>query len=409
MKKNHNEDYTINNGTTNSGRECVEIHFEKKPGAEIREALKASRFWWNGKRIAWCGFTTEEAARELLAGVGSVSSASEPKTQSAAKPEPSNAIRFYWNGLKLDGGALVKCYYSKNEDGTISIYADSYSGDLPRRFFEVKNDTDIYTDYFEKDSATVTSSHPLYKFVLHAANLATIHAARLTISTCEKRIAAGRDRYGYDAKHIETARAIIAKTEAEDTDPGQPTAADVAAVDQANTERENAKREAERLEELRERENFLALQCEARRVIREESEAHPVKDGEPVVVLEWSECPGIEDNTRLSSTAAENVLRALDEYQHATRDTARGCGWYWKTSFAIESGDTDENGEPVTYTGRYDIGDNDGGLVAHIRAIGEYSLRHDAFGHEKTATETRNAYIDMADWLAGYVETVAAD
>ena len=45
----------------------------------------------------------------------------------------------------------------------MSIYARDYA-DLPRDLFEVKNDSDSYTDYFENDRAYLTPAHPLYMY-----------------------------------------------------------------------------------------------------------------------------------------------------------------------------------------------------------------------------------------------------
>ena len=47
------------------------------------------------------------------------------------------------------------------------------------------------------------------------------------------------------------------------------------------------------------------------------------------------------------------------------KEAAKECG-YAKTSFVIHF--IDENGNADTYAGRYDLGDNDGGLVAHVES-----------------------------------------
>lgn len=62
--------YTITKETTKSGRECVAVRFNEKPAEEIRERLKAARFWWFGKGGSWCGFCTEDEAREILEETG---------------------------------------------------------------------------------------------------------------------------------------------------------------------------------------------------------------------------------------------------------------------------------------------------------------------------------------------------
>lgn len=45
-----------------------EIYFTEKPAEEVREALKALRFRWNGKKSCWYGFADEE---KITAAIGS--------------------------------------------------------------------------------------------------------------------------------------------------------------------------------------------------------------------------------------------------------------------------------------------------------------------------------------------------
>lgn len=72
--------------------------------------------------------------------------------------------KFMYNGIKIDG-VLHKGSYSGGSlrgypEGTITIYAN-------RRFpkmadFEIQNDTDTQTDYFDDDKIRVTPDHPAY-------------------------------------------------------------------------------------------------------------------------------------------------------------------------------------------------------------------------------------------------------
>lgn len=54
--------------TNNQQFNSIEIAFESKPTAEIREALKALRFRWHGQKKVWYGYATEEAARAAIEG-----------------------------------------------------------------------------------------------------------------------------------------------------------------------------------------------------------------------------------------------------------------------------------------------------------------------------------------------------
>ena len=81
----------------------------------------------------------------------------------------TESIRFFWNGIKVNGGKLIRCYYfTDSRSDSVTISARDYA-DLPRDKFTVKNETDPYTDYFDSDSATLTPAHPLYKYARAAA------------------------------------------------------------------------------------------------------------------------------------------------------------------------------------------------------------------------------------------------
>ena len=68
--------------------------------------------------------------------------------------------------------------------------------------------------------------------------------------------------------------------------------------------------------------------------------------------------------------AAEIVLSHYDRQTSQEQNRS-----YYKTEFLIEY--TGEDGQPCTYERRYDLGDNDGGLVAHVR-LSERSSRNTA-------------------------------
>ena len=69
--------YTI---TKNAQFNSLEIAFDGKPAEEIREALKALRFRWNGAKKVWYGYAEEAAAREAIEG-----KATEEKKPAAKK------------------------------------------------------------------------------------------------------------------------------------------------------------------------------------------------------------------------------------------------------------------------------------------------------------------------------------
>lgn len=60
-------EYTINR---NEAFKSLEISFDGKPSEAVRDALKALRFRWHGKRRVWYGYTDEETARAAIDNAG---------------------------------------------------------------------------------------------------------------------------------------------------------------------------------------------------------------------------------------------------------------------------------------------------------------------------------------------------
>jgi len=69
-------------------------------------------------------------------------------------------VKLLKKGLKVDG-KYYPCFYSSaknNKNGNATIYIKSYDS-LPfefNAFFQVENNTDVMTDYFEKDRIRVS-------------------------------------------------------------------------------------------------------------------------------------------------------------------------------------------------------------------------------------------------------------
>ena len=76
--------------------------------------------------------------------------------------------------------------------------------------------------------------------------------------------------------------------------------------------------------------------------------------------------------TNLSFALGNKLLGVLDEKQHREReDESKQVGWYHKTDFEISAV---IDGEDFHYEGRFDIGDGEGDLIAHIKNFYDYSL-----------------------------------
>lgn len=316
----------------------------------------------------------------------------------------TESIRFFWNGIKVNGGKLIRCFYFTDSE-SVTISARDYA-DLPRDMFKVKNETDLYTDYFDSDRATVTPEHPLYKYARAAALKAAMrgepeYIAKLKNTVENKKLAPWQKPDDFRAE-IDRRQAQLDRNAAElaTLPKGHPTTADVEAVHEMNTAAESARLAREHAEQLERREKAIRTRNENRAFIEQTAAAHPIKDGAPVVTVEWSENGAFDDGMKFSVAAAEIIFKTLDEQNH--NDQERG---YDKTKFSIEY--TDADGEPSTYEGRYDLGDNDGGLIAHIRSFGAFLRDKGNFGNGKPTDEEKEtgaAIVAVADLLEQYTE-----
>lgn len=84
--------------------------------------------------------------------------------QKKVKPK-SNEMRILKNGIRK-GESYCPCYYWKNNDGSITVYSKHYNTHLPSELGNIRNNTDIMTDYFDKDSCLVTADNPYHAVIL---------------------------------------------------------------------------------------------------------------------------------------------------------------------------------------------------------------------------------------------------
>lgn len=328
----------------------------------------------------------------------------------------TTSIKFFWNGIKVNGERkLIRCFYSldNNADGrpNVTIYARDCER-LPRDVFVVHNDTDLYTDYFDDDSAELTPEHPLYKYARAAALKAAMrgepeYIAQLKADLQRPEYWPGqhqsrRDDIERREKHLAQYTAELATLP-----QGQPTAADLAAVEAMNLAAESARLAAEQAEQQRRREQMLRDRMNGRAYIQNVIEQHPLEDGAPYVVIPFSENPAFYywfdegRELRLSIEAADIILRHFDE-QRAERNAAEDGGGYDKTDFVIHY---TRDGEDNTYEGRYDLGDGDGGMLEHIRSFGRFYIERGRFGNGKPDEDSKREgaeIVELADWLESF-------
>lgn len=119
-------------------------------------------------------------------------------------------------------------------------------------------------------------------------------------------------------------------------------------------------------------------------VITESQKTETLAEEKPdsiTLAIGFSEHPAFYDKelndrfTDLSFALGNKLLGILDEKQHRERENEDNhVGWYHKTDFEIHAV---IGGEEFNYEGRFDIGDGEGDLIAHIRNFYEYSLSPD--------------------------------
>ena len=91
----------------------------------------------------------------------------------------------------------------------------------------------------------------------------------------------------------------------------------------------------------------------------------------------FSEHPAFYDRqlndryTDLNFALGNKLIGILDEKQHREREGDKNIGWYHKTDFVIKAV---IGGEEFNYEGRFDIGDGEGDLIAHIKNFYDYAL-----------------------------------
>lgn len=361
----HNAEHVTIEVVENVNTWYVAEHFRQKAAERRAGAENARRVGGDPERCEQEAAQYDAVADRLAA-----------KAQPVKAKEPERGVKFYWNGIKVDGGRLIPCGYWLNDDGSVGMYAKDYKN-LPREYFAVKNNSDPYTDYHDDDSTTLTPEHPLYRFARYNALKGIMNGRSYKVPTPEQ------------------------KAEWERTsDPGQPTAADMQAVEDMKLAAESARLAREKAEQLEQREANLRKISEGRHYIESVAAEHPIQEGQPTVSIGFSESPYLYSlshglNNVFSVAAAEIILKHYDELHHAEN---RG---YEKTDFTVYYTDP-ESGELDSYEGRYDLGDNDGGLIEHIRKLNGWYRTHDRF----TGKEIENPSPELTDGekLADYLE-----
>lgn len=99
-------------------------------------------------------------------------------------------IKFLWNGIKVDGelfkGWWSDCKLEGFPAGTITFYVDGYKW-IPRECgFEVENDSDIMTDYFDNDTVRIRPGSAWHCKAAEAVRKYKVHECKMNLKSLEK-------------------------------------------------------------------------------------------------------------------------------------------------------------------------------------------------------------------------------
>ena len=254
-----------------------------------------------------------------------------------------NTIKFFWNGIKVNGvNKIIPVRAYADETGARILYNWEWSKEFYADLLEIVDHEYRHPEYWGDDGETIlriAKEHPLFECFRFLANAYDDHYVSRFRQGRGKLKCNGVAHMLADEKKLDAARQFIKELNA------------------AKKAAEQAEREAD---EQRRKAQFERQKAEKGFIIGM-MQKFPIEAGAPVVRICWSEHPAFydweDDELTLSLRAADLVLTKLDVREDE--------GGYFKTKFRIE-----ENGE-ATYEGRYDLGDEEGGLFKHILNFAE--------------------------------------
>lgn len=140
----------------------------------------------------------------------------ELENRAKEKAKQEKGYSFTVNGIRKPDGSYVSTYLRLNDDGSIYVSSHDYGsslGFLNTENDKVENDTDLYTDYHDKDSITVTESNPYYKQLKRAALKNEISGLKSGLENAKKTVEEYKNKkpgtYGYYQYQIDGANNSI--------------------------------------------------------------------------------------------------------------------------------------------------------------------------------------------------------
>lgn len=101
----------------------------------------------------------------------------------APAPAPEKDVRFMWNGIKVDG-KLFKAHYSRcvligDTEESITVYAREYNHFPDIGDVKIQNESDMMTDYFEKDRMRIAKGSKWWNAAVAAMEKVAAHNAKV--------------------------------------------------------------------------------------------------------------------------------------------------------------------------------------------------------------------------------------
>lgn len=148
----------------NKEHKGIEVYFDTKPQASIIIALKEKFFKWHTAKKCWYAKATENNLQFIKNLLGNTII----NTEQAPAPEktqlPQSQYKYTYSGIYTENGKYIKGFYDIDKKTLeISIHLDTYDTlmNIPNGITQ-KNDTDLYTDYFDKTSLYIAPNSKEY-------------------------------------------------------------------------------------------------------------------------------------------------------------------------------------------------------------------------------------------------------
>lgn len=124
----------------------------------------------------------------------------------------SNDIRFTKTGIKK-GEYYCSVFYDisvdKNNKKIIHISARHYDQHIPREIGNVKNDSDIMTDYFELDHCSIPESNKYFKQAFEACKKAKLSELNKHLESLDSYLSSYKEKYGEEDYRVTATKCEI--------------------------------------------------------------------------------------------------------------------------------------------------------------------------------------------------------